>query len=168
MLCHVVVPLDGSNLSEQALAYAKDVLCENGKITLVSIVELPMDTDYALVDIPMTVVAARAYSEDDLNVTYRRVRDYLESKARQLTNNGYEVQTVVETGDPATVIVDIAHTHDVDAIVMTTHGRTGLSRWLFGSVTQKVVSTMPCPVLVVPGKQRKEQDSEAESTVTES
>ena len=105
---------------------------------------------------PLTVVTGRVYDEAEFNNTYRRVHDYLLGHARHLTPKGYEVECVVETGDPAKVITDIADKNKANAIVMTTHGRTGFSRWLFGSVTQKVISAMPCPVMVVPGKQLEE------------
>jgi nucleotide-binding universal stress UspA family protein len=151
MLNHVLVPLDGSALSEQALVYAEQILAPGGKITLLSVIEMPVDYEYALVDIPLTVVTARAYNEEEFNSAYRRVHDYLNAHARKFTAKGFDVECVVESGDPATVVTDVAANHKVNAIAMTTHGRTGISRWIFGSVTQKIISTMPCPVLVVPG-----------------
>jgi nucleotide-binding universal stress UspA family protein len=152
MLKHILVPLDGSALSEQALEQALEITCDAAKITLLSVIEVPVDYEYALVDIPLTVVTARAYNEEEFNSTYRRVHDYLTGHAKKLQAKGYDVECIVETGDPASSISDIAADHHIGAIVMTTHGRTGLSRWLFGSVTQKVISQLQCPVLVVPGK----------------
>ena len=58
----------------------------------------------------------------------------------------------VHVGEPANVIVETAERLKVDAIVMSTHGRSGLSRWLFGSVTNKVLSANVCPVYVIPSK----------------
>ncbi len=151
MLKHVLVPLDGSELSEQALAYAQNVISDGGRITLLSVMELPVDYEYALVDIPLTVVSARQFTEDEYNTAYRRVHDYLTAFARRLSTKGYTVDCIVESGDPATVINDVANNNSAEAIVMTTHGRTGLNRWLFGSVAQKVISQMLRPVMVVPG-----------------
>jgi nucleotide-binding universal stress UspA family protein len=151
MLRQVLVPLDGSQLSEQALTYAQSVLAPNGRIILLSVIEVPVDYDYSLMDIPLTMVTARAYDEAEFNKTYRRVYDYLLDKSRQLTAAGFEVECIVESGVPADVIANVAEKNKVNAIVMTTHGRTGFSRWLFGSVTQKVISYLTCPVLVVPG-----------------
>lgn len=167
MLKHILVPLDGSALSEQALNQALEITCDAAKITLLSIVEVPVDYEYALVDIPLTVVTARAYNKDEFNSTYRRVHDYLTGHAKKLAAKGYDVECVVETGDPATLINDIATDRSVGAIVMTTHGRTGLSRWLFGSVTQKVMNQMNCPVVVVPGKvvAKDEETVKAQNTV---
>ncbi len=58
------------------------------------------------------------------------------------------VQTVVE-GSPKAEIIRYARTHDIDLIVMATHGRTGLAHVLMGSVAEAVVRTAPCPVLTV-------------------
>ena len=153
MLRHVLVPLDGSALSEQALHYAQEIIAQGGRITLLTVVEVPIDYEYSLVDIPLTVVTSRAYSEAEYTNTQLRIQDYLNSKAHKLAEKGYELEIIVERGEPAAVIHDVATNKKVNAIVMTTHGRTGLSRWLFGSITQKVISQMPCPVLVVPGLQ---------------
>jgi nucleotide-binding universal stress UspA family protein len=59
------------------------------------------------------------------------------------------VTSRLEYGDPATGIVGIAADEGVDLIVMGTHGRTGVSRWLIGSVAEKVVRSAPCAVLTV-------------------
>ncbi|MGJ3240398.1 MAG: universal stress protein [Anaerolineae bacterium] len=151
MLKQVLVPLDGSALSEQAINYATNVIAPGGKVILLSVIEVPTDYEYALVDVPMTLVTARQFSEAEYNTAYKRVQDYLAGFSRKLTAKGFTVETIIETGEPATVINDTANKHKVEAIVMTTHGRTGLNRWLFGSVTQKVISHMTRPVLVVPG-----------------
>lgn len=60
------------------------------------------------------------------------------------------VTTAIEFGSPAARIVDYARRHGVDLIVVGTHGRTGVSRALLGSVAERVVRTAPCPVLAVP------------------
>jgi len=67
-----------------------------------------------------------------------------------LLGDGVESQTALLTGDPATAIVTYARDMAVDLIVIGTHGRTGVSRALLGSVAEHVVRTAPCPVLTVP------------------
>lgn len=62
---------------------------------------------------------------------------------------GIETVTAVETGDPHQVVLDYAEDNDIDMIVMGTHGRTGLDRYLIGSVTEKVVRLSDVPVLTV-------------------
>ena len=65
-----------------------------------------------------------------------------------------EVRQMVEFGAPDRNIVEVAEKENVDLIVMSTHGRTGIDHVILGSVTEKVVARAPCPVLVVP---RREQ-----------
>jgi nucleotide-binding universal stress UspA family protein len=60
------------------------------------------------------------------------------------------IRQKVEIGAPHTSIVEVAEREGADLIVMATHGRTGLSHILLGSVTEKVVARAPCPVLVIP------------------
>jgi nucleotide-binding universal stress UspA family protein len=87
--------------------------------------------------------------------TEKSVGSYLKRIAENLTaTSQLEVRYEFFTGEPASIIVDRAKALNVDAIVMSTHGRSGFSRWLFGSVTQKVLNAMPCPVLVVPGAKK--------------
>ncbi|WP_181691859.1 universal stress protein [Natronomonas sp. LN261] len=62
---------------------------------------------------------------------------------------GVETQTAVREGNPFEVILDYADAHDVDVIIMGTHGRTGLDRYLLGSVAEKVVRMSDVPVLTV-------------------
>jgi len=164
MLKHILVPLDGSELSEQALSYAQDVMEAGGRITLVSVIELPADYDYALVDVPLTMLQAGSRVDDDAyNTAYARIESYLLAKVNVLKAGGFNVDYVIEAGVPADVIIEQAKLLNVRAIVMSTHGRTGLSRWLFGSVTQKVIAGMPCPVMVVPGVQREALPEKSET-----
>jgi nucleotide-binding universal stress UspA family protein len=65
---------------------------------------------------------------------------------------GLKMRQVVDAGQPFGAIVDCAEKEGVDLIVMSSHGRSGLSRMLIGSVTDKVLRGSPCPVLVVPLK----------------
>ncbi|MBE9138898.1 universal stress protein [Nodosilinea sp. LEGE 07088] len=61
------------------------------------------------------------------------------------------VNFVVMVGNPSSEIVDYADSHNIDLIVIPSHGRTGLSRFLIGSVSERVVRLAPCPVLVIRG-----------------
>ncbi|MEL6527191.1 MAG: universal stress protein, partial [Chloroflexota bacterium] len=88
----------------------------------------------------------------EVDVMNQRMLQYLQRQADNLRRKGYRVDCVVEVGRPAEAINAVAERVSAQAIIMTTHGRTGFSKWLFGSVTQKVIAQMPCPVMVVPGK----------------
>jgi nucleotide-binding universal stress UspA family protein len=65
------------------------------------------------------------------------------------------MRQVVDAGQPFGIIVDYAEKEGVDLIVMSSHGRSGLSRMLIGSVTDKILRGAPCPVLVVPVEKEK-------------
>ena len=82
----------------------------------------------------------------------QRAKDYLSHVADRFARPNLTVKKVVQIGHPPDTIVDTAQRLGVKAIVMSTHGRTGLSRWLYGSVTWKVLAAAPCPVLVIPSR----------------
>jgi nucleotide-binding universal stress UspA family protein len=73
----------------------------------------------------------------------------LKSVAETLKGQNVNAQPVVVVGHTAEKIVDYAIAHAIDLIVMSTHGRTGIQRWLLGSVAGKVSTVAPCPVLLV-------------------
>jgi nucleotide-binding universal stress UspA family protein len=162
MLKHILVPLDGSELSETALLYAKEIVAHDGKLTLLSVVDVPSSQAYMLYDIPVMAVPAEDRKNDE---AFERVREqtvkYLKARAELLRESGLNVDTMIYTGIPEDIIIEQARALDVSAIVISTHGRSGFSRWLFGSVTQKIINAMPCPILVVPGKRVIDHEREA-------
>jgi nucleotide-binding universal stress UspA family protein len=150
MFKHLLVPLDGSELSERALLIAREVLGQEGTLTLLNVVDFPDISLVGLYDMP--ILATR----DPQNLgpaIQENARTYLHQVAEKLhLPQTIKVNFEVYMGNTASVIVERAQTLHVDAIAMSTHGRSGFSRWFFGSVTQRVLSLMPCPVLVVPGQ----------------
>ncbi len=124
MIASVVVPLDGSELAEAALPYGK-VLAERFGATLYLV---------RVVDINASADEAAA------------ARDYLARIADQV---GLPAEITVRYGDPAAEIIDLALELSDPAIAMTTHGRSGLGRWLFGSVADRVVRGAGIPVLLI-------------------
>lgn len=134
MLNHVLIPLDGSKLAEQAIYPIKHILRPDGQITL------------------LTVVAA----ETDV----KTAMDYLEPMAGRLRLDGYQVRYEILEGNAPEVIVARAVKLGVDLIAMCTHGRSGLQKLLYGSVTSEVLEQTVCPVLVVPNRVRQESGQE--------
>ncbi|MBL8165995.1 MAG: universal stress protein [Anaerolineae bacterium] len=145
MLNQVLVPLDGSKLAEEALQHALNILAPGGKIILLSAVDVPEVPMYGYYP-PTTVPDYEAAKEELLP----QAKTYLENIAKHLGKDDVQVVLEAQIGEPAHVITEVAVKFHVDAIVMSTHGRSGLGRWLFGSVTQKVLSAKPCPVYVIP------------------
>jgi nucleotide-binding universal stress UspA family protein len=78
-----------------------------------------------------------------------RAEDRLEDARERAAEAGVEVATDIDTGRPARTIVDYAEEHDVDGIVMGSHGRDGVARVLLGSVAETVVRRSPIPVTIV-------------------
>ncbi|HXG01991.1 MAG TPA: universal stress protein, partial [Candidatus Binatia bacterium] len=74
---------------------------------------------------------------------------YLDSLAAELRDRGVRVRTVVRRGDPVTEIASAARELEVDLVAMTTHGRSGLGRLLFGSVAEAVLRSTDLPVLMM-------------------
>jgi nucleotide-binding universal stress UspA family protein len=149
MLSQVLVSLDGSELAERAIKYAQQIVAPAGEIILLSVVDIPDFPIYTVY--PMTVVSPEPDYSTVVTDLLANSKEYLEGLANNLRLQGLRVKTIVKSGEPATCIIEVAEELKVDMIVMSTHGRSGFSKWLFGSVTQKVLSALPCPVTVVPG-----------------
>jgi nucleotide-binding universal stress UspA family protein len=152
MLNHVLIPLDGSLLAEKALDAAQKILGVNATITLVTAVEMPQMPVYGF-DLPMALVTASP--QTTVEEAVQQVHTYLEKIAADLRTDGYHVHIHVSVGEAAIVIGEVAEKNHVDAIVICTHGRSGISRWLFGSVTNKVLTTAHCPIYVIPNLQQE-------------
>lgn len=161
MLKHVLVPLDGSQLAEKAVGYARQIVEPKGRIALLTVLEIPEFPIYGFYPTPSVIVETDY--ETAVNNLTPKAREYLEGVAVALRQDSFDAHIVTAAGEPATVIVDSAQTLGVDAIVMCTHGRSGFSRWLFGSVTQKVLEVAPCPVLVIPGARQQLGESSSDT-----
>jgi nucleotide-binding universal stress UspA family protein len=152
MLNHVLVPLDGSELAEKALDYARSVTAPDGVISLLSVVDVP---EYpANIYYPAGLPTLTTTSIDLQKDIIPQANDYLNKVAEQLIAQGFRVQKDVQVGEPASAIVEYASQKNVDAIVMSTHGRSGLGRWLFGSVANKVLSSSTVPIFIIPAKSK--------------
>ncbi|HKM82016.1 MAG TPA: universal stress protein [Candidatus Acidoferrum sp.] len=138
----ILSPIDFSDFSLNALDVAKDVAMKYGsEILLIHVV--PMVS--RLPD-PVIIVGEGAYERAMIEITKQRLGD-LADKLRQA---GVRARSVVGlANDAAMEIVRTADSEKVDLIVMSTHGMTGWKRLAFGSVTDKVVRTADCAVLVL-------------------
>ena len=141
MYTKIVVALDGSELSEGILPYARSFAK-----TLEIPVELlhVVDPDHFL----YSVFAHQGRYYDIMTAEKKRSIDYL-SKIATSFSDSTSVDCSVETGNPAEVIVDRAASHAGILIAMTTHGRSGIKRWLLGSVAQKVLHAAVSPLFLV-------------------
>lgn len=145
MYRHILVPLDGSELAEQVLPHVHALAANEGttRITLLRAVPPIFTTS---VDYSGMLATS---TSDTLATLEAEARDYLERIAAQFRAEGYTTRLEVSAMPAAEAILDYADSQHADLVAIATHGRSGISRWVFGSVTQKVVQACPVPVLVV-------------------
>ena len=149
MFKHILVPLDGSKVGEAALPII-DQLCGNlGQGIKVEITLLGVMT---LLRHWVTVGEASApvsYTEEELNIIKQRVLNYLDKTTQSIECKGVTINTIVRMGNAADEILKAADEIHADLIAMSTHGRSGLRRLAFGSITDKVLHGTSIPVLMV-------------------
>ena len=140
----ILVPLDGSEFSECVLNHVRAIAteCHVPQVVLLGVAEPISYQVYYMVGIEDRV-------RDMQKETEKYVESYLSKAADSLKKDGVAVQTVVVSGRPAEEILDYANKNQVDLIIMSTHGRSGVSRWVLGSVTDKVVRHSVTPVLTI-------------------
>jgi universal stress protein A len=137
---HVLVPIDFSPYAEQALDYAIALAQRlQARVTLLHVIEPPL-----VAGADMGAWPSPAFV-DELEVA---ITSDMESYLTRVTSAGLAGEMTVVHGVPFQEILDTAKARQVDLIIMGTHGRTGLSHVLSGSVTEKVVRLAPCPVLI--------------------
>ncbi len=142
----ILVPLDGSQLAECVLPHVEAITkgCGVHDVMFVRVVEpfyAPSGED------------SYAFNDEDV----RRVNsenktaaeNYLGKVVKQVSYDGVIVQSEVLSGRAAESIADYATKNEVDLIVIATHGRSGISRWVWGSVTDRVLRSSCVPVVMV-------------------
>lgn len=141
-ITRIVVPLDGSDLAEQALTLAME-LASSLKVSI----RLLRVLDTALLEeaIRTGTYAAAAYADsvDEIRTAFE---GYLGERAQELTGKGFMVSTQVLVGPAGQSLLAAAEPGDV--VVMTSHGRGGLKRWVLGSVADKLIRGATVPVLI--------------------
>jgi nucleotide-binding universal stress UspA family protein len=130
MLSTILVPLDGSALAEQALPFAERVARATRARLLLARVVPPFSA-------AETSIALEA-------------RENLEEVASRLRRAEITVEVAVREGDAATQIVGTVEARGADLIIMSTHGRSGVGRWLYGSVADAVIRLAQVPVVLIP------------------
>jgi nucleotide-binding universal stress UspA family protein len=138
---HVLVPLDGSPLADEALAHALDTF--DCRVTVLNVVT-PLDAS-------MSEGAVLDSDEERREAALERAADLVARAERRAADADRRVATAVETGDPAETVLAYVDAHDVDHVVMGGHGgeRGRLARRLLGTVATAVVGEAPVTVTVV-------------------
>lgn len=143
MYDRILLPTDGSEGSDRALGQAIELATETGaELHVLFVVE--------------NVSYAPEMADERVTLQLRGIgENAIESVRERAEAAGVDVETAIEEGTPHRAILEYADESDVDLIVMGTHGRSGLDKYLLGSVTERVVRTADVPVLTV----RVEPDS---------
>lgn len=145
MFHKILLPLDGSNLSERALPHALQLArASHAELNLMR-VALPMP-----VTIPTTVgEVGIMYADQVTDQTLQNVHSYLDQLEQRYQSPDLRLQCHATQGDVASGILNAAEQLPADLILMSTHGYSGLTRWLLGSITEKVLQNATCPVIAV-------------------
>ncbi|MFN8612782.1 MAG: universal stress protein [Vulcanimicrobiota bacterium] len=131
---HVLVPVDGSASSREVLGKIGPYLADGARVSVLR----------------ATGLTARDYTLLNNTQEVKNYVSHLEAQLRQLDGHGLDLDYHVIDGEASDSIVHFAEQHHCDLIVMSTHGRTGVRRWILGSTTEKVARQAACPVLAFP------------------
>lgn len=137
----ILVPLDGSTLAEAALPHAEAIAkSEGAEIILLRIPMMPATEFFAR----EPSIAVRIQQEEEAVA-----KKYLDTKLNELKKEKIQASIIMLEGSVPDTILGIAEETHTDMIVMSTHGRTGLKRWLIGSVADRVVHQAHIPVMLI-------------------
>lgn len=138
----ILVPIDFSEYSKPAISFSKDLAkIFNSELILVHVVEpilYPPDFSMGQVALPPLTIDVDSAAKEELQ---RLIKNEI--------GDEFKASSIIRTGKPFVEIVDAAIELDIDLIVISSHGRTGVEHILFGSTADKVVQKAPCPVLTV-------------------
>jgi len=145
----ILLPLDGSKVGEAALPLVEDLVSKllpgsKVEITLLQVVS----------SLTYYIIAGEAgvkvpYTEKEMEQIKKKAMDYLEQAGESLKSKGATVKIKVGIGNPADEIIRVADEINANLIAMSTHGRSGISRWAFGSITDRVLRGAAKPILLV-------------------
>lgn len=135
----IMVPLDGSPFGECALAHVIDIGtgCQVPIITLFTVLESQNFPDV------VNDESTKGLKAEE------KAKKYLDETAAKLQKEGLNTEIVIDKGSAAEKILDYVEKNDVDLIIISTHGSSGISRWLTGSTADKVIRHAAIPVLAV-------------------
>ncbi len=147
----MLIPLDGSQLAEQVLPHVKGLIdCQGAEIHLLSVAPVIDNVAASVMLYPLYVYREQlADEESERKRIETELTNYLQSIARDLELSRATTLCAVRFGSPADEILAYASEHKADLIAMCTHGRSGLARWAYGSVADRVLRVSSCPVLLV-------------------
>ena len=144
-----LVPLDGSKVGEAALPHVEKLVARRiagGLKVEITLFQVLPSSHYVVVASAAPLVS---YTEIELEEMKKEAMSYLDKAGEGLRNQGAIVKCKVGVGDAAEEIIKAEDEINADLVAMSTHGRSGLSRWAFGSIADRVLRTGSKPVLLV-------------------
>lgn len=143
----ILVPLDGSERAEAVIPLVTELAhaC-NASVTLARIAPFPGGVYFASAYAPLFTPDTFDQAMDDARAA---ARVYLSSVAETMRSSGLTVEVIVRDGDPASRLLALMDKFRYDLVVAATHGRTGITRWVMGSVAELLVEASHTPVLLV-------------------
>lgn len=141
MAAHVLVPLDDSPQSMEAVSHAIETF-PDATVTLLTVID-PIEAGYR------AEAVLPSYSEEWYQNRKEAAEERFEAARELVAEADVDVETAIEVGRPARVIVEYVEDEPIDHVVMGSHGRSGVVRVLLGSVAETVVRRSPVPVTVV-------------------
>lgn len=143
MFKRILVPLDGSVRAEEALPFAARLArASHGSVILAQVVNIP--TEYG-----MYAAAPVSVAPSVIDADRTEAETYLSHVAKRELLAGLDVEREITLGLPAQDILNVITERQADAVVMCSHGRTGLTRWMLGSVAEHVSRHSPVPVFIL-------------------
>lgn len=153
-LKNIVCAMDFSANSDEAIDYASNLAKTFGaELVLIHVIE---DVLEAAASIPFTYAGTEGFDKQLVQLK-AKINGELQKRSEELNKSGVKTSYSVLEGNPVAELIEYPSDHPCDLIVMGTHGRTGLTHLLIGSVAEKVVRKAPCAVLTVRGKQTSKE-----------
>jgi nucleotide-binding universal stress UspA family protein len=137
---HILLPVDGSEQAREACQFVAEQFPDD-EVTLLHVIN-PIEAGYSV------QASLPTYSEEWYERQQRRAEEILDEMT-DLFGDDRAIERATEVGKPTNTIVRYAEDHDIDQIVMGSHGRSGVTRILLGSVAETVIRRSPVPVTVV-------------------
>lgn len=164
MPSRILIPHDGSEFSRQIFAHIAKLLApRDNELILLRIIPPPLGMTGSpprpmSADIPtllynsgedVELASHPIYASQEVDALEAQALEELEDEAKALRGSGFAVTTQCRVGDAANEIVKFSNAENIDAVAMTTHGRSGLSRIIFGSVAHAVLREASVPVILL-------------------
>jgi len=149
----IIAPLDGSELAESVLPHVEALAKQRSKVpvevVLLRVCEPQVTPSYYVPELSAMPLNWGEYVEQETAKCKQVATEHLAGLEKRFKDSNINARSEVLVGKAADEIVDYAQKHPFNLIVMATHGRSGLSRWVYGSVTDNVLNGVSSPVLLI-------------------